>query len=270
MKKLLFAFCYVFLVGCVDGNTQQEMKEANEQLQEIIEPVLEPEPETEPEPVAQAPQQLPQAPANFHYHRDTLVQVMQEMWLDIPYPSVIPGLIEKETCITLKHSRCWSRFATLETSREYGFGLGQITVTSRFNVFEEVKQLEPRLRGWQWEDRFNARNQMIAIMAMVKRNFGIFRAAENQFEQFAMALAAYNGGIGGVQSDQRICRNNEGCNPNIWFGHVEHYSLKSKTKVQGYGQSFFDINRAYPKDILFERRLKYKPYIDKEFPNVVG
>jgi len=209
-----------------------------------------------------------EVPKNFLYHKDTLIKVMQTSWNDISIPSVIPGLIEQETCISLTHSKCWSRFATLETSREYGFGLGQLTVTSSFNAFEEVKALDSRLKDWKWDDRFNAEKQMIAVVVMLKRNFKVFRSAEKEIDQYAFALAAYNGGIGGIQSDQRICRNTKGCNPNLWFGHVEHTSLKKKTAVVGYGKSFFEINRQYPVNILNVRRFKYKPYIDPYFKAV--
>jgi hypothetical protein len=209
-----------------------------------------------------------EVPENFLFHKDTLVKVVKESWPDITMPTLIPGLIEQETCITLKHSKCWSRMAKLETSREYGFGLGQLTVTSRFNAFEEVKQLDSKLKGWQWDDRFNAEFQMTAIVAMLKRNYRVFRNAEKELDHYAFSLASYNGGVGGIQSDQRICRNTPGCNSNLWFGHTEHTSLKQKTVVKGYGQSFFQINRKYPVNVLLIRRMKYKPYIDKYFENV--
>lgn len=208
-------------------------------------------------------------PPNFFYHKDTLIGVMQMRWADITIPTVIPGLIEQETCISLKHSKCWSRFAKLETSREYGFGLGQLTVTSRFNAWEEAKALDARLKNWAWEDRFNGEFQIIALVAMLKRNFNIFKMAETEIDRFAFALASYNGGIGGIQADQRICRNTKGCNPNLWFGHTEHTSLKKKTAVAGYGQSFFQINRKYPVNVLNIRRHKYKPHIDPHFENVL-
>ena len=136
------------------------------------------------------------------------------------------------------------------------------------HAFEEVKALDSRLKDWKWDDRFNAEKQMIAVVVMLKRNFKVFRSAEKEIDQYAFALAAYNGGIGGIQADQRICRNTKGCNPNLWFGHVEHTSLKKKTAVAGYGKSFFEINREYPVNILNVRRFKYKPYIDPYFKAV--
>jgi len=209
-----------------------------------------------------------EVPKNFLFHKDTLIKVMKTSWDDITIPSVIPGLIEQETCYSLKDPRCWSRFAKLETSREYGFGLGQLTVTKRFNAFEEVKTLDQRLKDWKWEDRFDAEYQMIAIVAMLRRNYMVFRSAKDDLDRYAFALAAYNGGVGGILSDQSICRNTKGCNPDLWFGNVENTSLKKKTAVSGYGQSFFEINRKYPVSILKVRRFKYKPYVDPFFKAV--
>ena len=209
-----------------------------------------------------------EVPKNFLVHKETLVKVIDSSWPTITMPSVVAGLIEQETCYSLTHSKCWSPSAKLETKREYGFGLGQLTVTPRFNAFEEAKGLDSRLKQWQWNDRFNPEFQMIAILAMLKRNYNVFRTSEKEYDQYAFALASYNGGIGGIQADQRICRNTPKCNSNLWFGNTEHTSLKQRTKVAGYGKSFFEINREYPKNILEVRRYKYKPYIDGGFKHV--
>lgn len=207
-------------------------------------------------------------PKNFLVHKPILVKAIKTSWPDISMPSVIPSLVEQETCYSLTHSRCWSPNAKLQTDREYGFGLGQLTVTNKFNAFEEVKTLEPKLKGWKWEERFNPEFQLIAILAMLKRNFNIFKTSQIEYDRYAFSLAAYNGGVGGIQADQRICKNTPNCNQYLWFNNVEHTSLKKRTKVAGYGKSFFEINREYPKNILEVRRSKYKPFIDSEFSNV--
>lgn len=209
-------------------------------------------------------------PPNFFYHKETLIDVIKTTWPANPIPQVIPGLIEKESCITLTHPRCWSSRSELKTARENGVGLGQLTRAYtksgaiRFDAMEEAKSLDSRLKTWTWEDRYNARNQMIAINAMLRRNYQIFKGMDADLDRMAISLAAYNGGIGGMQSDQRICRNTSGCNPGLWFGHTEKYSLKAKTAVTGYGKSFFEINRMYPRDILFKRMKKYEPHINYE------
>lgn len=217
--------------------------------------------------VPSAPKGIPQ---NFMYHKDTLIDAMRRKWPDNPYPSAIAGQIEQETCITLTHKKCWSRFAELKTSRERGAGLGQITtVFGKFDAMDEAKKLDNELKDWSWEDTYNAEMQMVALIAMMKRNYGLFKSA-SELDRYAFALAAYNGGIGGVQSDQRICRNTKGCDDKLWFGNVEHTSLKSKVKLKGYGKSFFDINREYPLLILTKRRFKYKIFIDEYFPDRKG
>lgn len=213
-------------------------------------------------------QEVPKAPAgipqNFMFHKDTLVEVMKRKWPDIPYPSAIAGQIEQETCITLTHKKCWSRFAELKTSRERGVGLGQHTMTSRFDALAEARGLDSDLKEWNWDSPYSAEMQMVALLAMMKRNYGIFKSTSD-LDRYAFALAAYNGGIGGIQADQRICRNTKGCDDKLWFGNVENTSLKAKVKVSGYGKSFFEINREYPVNILLKRRQKYKPFIDPFF-----
>lgn len=213
-------------------------------------------------------QEVPKAPAgipqNFMYHKDTLIDVMKRKWPDNPYPSAVAGQIEQETCVSLTHKKCWSRFAELKTEREHGAGLGQHTKTARFDAVEEAKGLDRDLKEWGWNDIYNAEMQMVALLAMMKRNYGLFKST-SELDRYAFALAAYNGGIGGVQSDQRICRNTKGCDDKLWFGNVENTSLKQKTKLNGYGKSFFEINMEYPVNILLKRRQKYKPFIDPFF-----
>lgn len=213
-------------------------------------------------------QEVPKAPAgipqNFMFHKDTLVEVMKRKWPDNPYPSAIAGQIEQETCITLTHKKCWSRFAELKTSRERGVGLGQHTMTSRFDALAEARGLDSDLKEWNWDSPYSAEMQMMGLLAMMKRNYGIFKST-SELDRYAFALAAYNGGIGGIQADQRICRNTKGCDDKLWFGNVENTSLKAKVKVSGYGKSFFEINREYPVNILLKRRQKYRPYIDPFF-----
>lgn len=213
-------------------------------------------------------QEVPKAPAgipqNFMFHKDTLVEVMKRKWPDIPFPSAIAGQIEQETCITLTHKKCWSRFAELKTSRERGVGLGQHTQTSRFDALAEARGIDADLKEWNWDSPYSAEMQMVGLLAMMKRNYGIFKST-SELDRYAFALAAYNGGIGGIQADRRICRNTKGCDDKLWFGNVENTSLKAKVKVSGYGKSFFEINREYPVNILLKRRQKYKPFIDPFF-----
>lgn len=212
--------------------------------------------------------QIDAVPKNFLTHHETFIKAVKSTWADVPIPTAIAALFEQETCYNLKHSKCWSTYAELKTNREYGFGLGQLTVTSKFNAWNEAKALDKRLKDWDWEDRFNAEFQMIAGIAMLKRNYNIFKYAVNDIERFAFATASYNGGIGGIQADQRVCRNTKGCNEWVWFGNVENTSLKAKTALKGYGKSFFEINREHTHNIFKVRRFKYEPFVNPYFENV--
>lgn len=213
--------------------------------------------------------QIDALPQDFLPHYTTFLYALDSTWKDVPIPSAVAGLFEQETCYNLKHSKCWNVKAELKTDREYGFGLGQLTVTSKFNAWEESKALDSRLKAWKWEDRYNSEYQMIAGVAMLKRNYNIFKYAINPYERFAFSTASYNGGIGGIQADQRVCRNTKGCNEWAWFGNVENTSLKAKTALKGYGKSFYEINREHTRNILTVRRQKYKPFVDVYFDKVL-
>lgn len=199
-------------------------------------------------------------PANALQHLPTLRGVVEEHWADAPYRSVFAGQVEQETCVSLKHKKCWSPYAELKTEREYGFGLGQITVTKSFDNFQAARKLDSSLKDWQWENRYNAEFQLRTLVLTDRFNFGKFSWASSDYERMAFALAAYNGGVGGVLSDRRVCSALPTCSPGSWFGNVEHTSRKAKVAAKGYGKSFFEINREYVRNILTVRSAKYVPH----------
>jgi hypothetical protein len=171
------------------------------------------------------------------------------------------GQIEQETCPTLDSSKCWNPYAELKTSREYGFGLGQLTVTPKYDNFKAATQLSPSLKNWSYSDRYNAEYQIRTIVFMNKGSYARLDSRIIGDDRFAMMFAAYNGGIGGVLSDIKVCKATLGCDPTKWFDNVEKTSLKAKTKVTGYGKSFFDINREYPRNIMFLRNRHYQKLV---------
>lgn len=181
-------------------------------------------------------------------------------WPTMPLPSVLGAQIEQETCPSLTHSKCYSPRAELKTQREYGFGLGQITITPRFNNFETVKRMAPALHDWRWEDRYDPQKQLIALLAMDANEYtGCLPLMMDSFNALACMLARYNGGAGGFLADRRLCSNTQGCDPRKWFGHISEYSTKSKVAASGYGKSFYDVNREYVYNGMFLRRSKYVP-----------
>lgn len=205
-------------------------------------------------------------PSGAQQYAPILAQVQREAWPEAFEAFTIAGQVEQESCISLKHSKCWNPKAELKTPREYGFGFGQLTVayradgSERFNKFDEVKTLYPSLRGWSWADRYRADYQLQSIVLLDRTLFGQFADAASPTDRWAFTLAAYNGGKGGTMQDRVLCRNSKACDPRVWFGNVELTSLKTRQVNPGYGKSAFDINREYPRLILLVRRDKYKSF----------
>lgn len=206
-------------------------------------------------------------PPNAQQHLPILIAEMKQYWPNAPLPAALAAQVEQETCPKLSSPICWSPHAELKTAREYGFGLGQLTITSRFNSFENVQLLDPSLKTWKWSQRYDPQMQLRAMVLMDKNLFQRFTAA-TLVDQMAFALSAYNGGIGGVLNDKKLCGQIKHCDESRWFEHVEKKSFKQRIKVKGYGQSFYDINRGYVRSILKIRHAKYLPYMEKE--NVIS
>ena len=199
----------------------------------------------------------PDLPVNARIYLPILSQEIDTYWPDVPIRSVLGAQVEQETCSSLASKRCWSPRTELKTDREYGFGLGQITVTKKFNVFEEIKVFDPTLKVWRWEDRYDPVLQLRALVLKDRYNVSRFPLAASPEASLAFGIAAYNGGVGGTINDIKLCGATPDCNKSRWFDHVEKTSLKSRTKWKGYGQSSFEINRGYVRNIFGQRQVKY-------------
>ena len=201
-----------------------------------------------------------------------LSDVQKSSWPEMPFPSYFGALIEHESCIYLTHSSCWNPRARLKTAREEGGSLGQFTRawnadgSLRFDAVEEVRRLDPQgLRDFNWSTIYTRPElSMRAVVVKTKdchNRFFRLSPAALPYNVLAFCDSAYNGGFGGLLTDRRLCAASKGCDPNQWFGHVERFSLKSRTKWQGYGKSAFDINRHHVIDVLLTRRPKYVKYL---------
>jgi hypothetical protein len=197
-------------------------------------------------------------PENSYEYIPILMKELNTHWSEFSGKSYIAAQVEQETCYSLTHSKCWSPMAELKTSREYGFGFGQLTITNKFNKFEEVKELHNSLSDWEWNDRYNPQKQLRALVLLDNNIHTKVNWAANGYNRLAFTLASYNGGLQSVRNDSELCRNTENCDYTRWFENVEKTSWKSKTKLTGYGQSFYDINRGYVKNIMTERYIKYR------------
>lgn len=195
-----------------------------------------------------------------------LVEQQRAIWPDAPEPWFLAGQIEQESCISLRHSKCWNPRAELKTKRENGIGIGQFTRayradgSLRFDKIAELSAAHPSLRGWGWANRYDGRYQLIALVEMDKAIYRRQKAAATPRDRLAFTLSAYNGGEGGLLQDRRLCANTQGCDPARWRGHVAEHSLKSRRPVAGYRHSFFHINREYVINVLDVRRQKYAAF----------
>ncbi len=197
-------------------------------------------------------------PALAQVYLPVLASVVSSLWPTMPDAPLLAAQVEQETCITLKHSKCWNPRAELKTSREYGFGLGQLTVTEKFNNFEAARGWDKSLAGWQWANRFDPAMQLRALVAYDRNLYRQMRFGASDRDRLAFTFSAYNGGMGGLIKDRRMCSAVAGCDPEQWFGHVERNSFRSKTAASGYGKSFFEINREYVRNIMVLRVEKYR------------
>ena len=183
---------------------------------------------------------------------------------DLEYTYYFGALIEHESCIGLKHSRCWSPTSELKSKREQGVGLGQITRayredgSIRFDALTDLrKQYLSELRDLSWSTVKNRPDlQIRAVVLLTKNNLDSLRNVIGEVEKLKLADAAYNGGISGLQKERRACNLSKGCDPDIWDNNVERFCLKSKKPLYA-GRSACDINRHHVKDVFYTRMPKY-------------
>lgn len=203
-------------------------------------------------------------PKAFNY-RDIIKVELDRYLPSLPRYNYIPALIEHESCQHLRHVRCWSSASQLKSKREFGVGLGMLT--KAYNAdgsvrFDKLTELRTRYRRELAELSWGTITQrpdvqIRAIVLMTRDVYDKLYDIPNTFERLAMTDAAYNGGYGGLQKQRRHCSLVKGCNPNIWFGHLEKNSIKSRKILYG-NRSAADINTHHVHDVLKVRMLKYE------------
>lgn len=204
-------------------------------------------------------------PPQAFKHKETIKTEIQNYFDNLPNPYYIPALIEHESCISLKHSRCWNSTSRLKSAREEGAGLGQITRaynadgSLRFDSLYELRtRYKTELKDAAWETIYSRPDVQIRMIILMSRdNYNKLYDVPKGMERLAMTDAAYNGGMGGLQKGRRQCGLRQGCNPNIWFGNVEKIVVKSTKPIYG-DRSPDDINKHHVKDVLKTRMPKYE------------
>ena len=189
------------------------------------------------------------------------------------------SLIEQESCIHLKHRRCWDPTSELKTRREQGVGFGQITRAFRkngrvrFDTLGELKRKYPKyFRGVNWSNlKRRPKAQIRGIVLLWRRNYRILKRIPGmtELDRIAFADAAYNGGYGGVNRDRSKCKLRRGCNPKKWFKNVEYTCSKSTRALYG-NRSACDINREHVYNTLRLRMGKYTKYYFEKYLKLRG
>lgn len=175
------------------------------------------------------------------------------------------ALIEHESCISLKHSKCCSPKSQLKTKREWGAGVSQITVaynpdgTVRMDALGDLKnRYKAELKDLNWGNILERPDlQVRAMVLLTKGNYNQFLPVKSEIDRIRMADSAYNGGVKAVKDARMVCGLSKDCDPQIWLGNTERY-IKKSTKAIYAGRSPLDINLHHVKDVTITRRGKYE------------
>lgn len=208
-------------------------------------------------------------PTNAKPLLPTVQTEQQKYFPELDQPGYLAGLIEQESCISLTHSRCWSPRSTLDTSREYGVGLGMITKafkpdgTVRFDSLSDLRrQHMTELSDMSWGNiKDRADLQIRSMLLMSRDNYKSLYRIQNKTERLKMTDAAYNAGLGRVIKDRTKCNLVEGCDAQLWDDNVELTCTASRTPIAMYGnKSPCRINREHVYNVFNIRMPKYQQY----------
>jgi hypothetical protein len=208
-------------------------------------------------------------PINSLKYLPMLRDTQRQFFPDLPTPWYLGGLIEQESCISLTYKSCWNPTTQLKTSREWGAGLSQITVSYAANGAvrgDNLADLRRRhyaeLKEMSWSNIIQRPDlQIRSIILMTRDNYKTLYNVSDTAERINFADAAYNGGMGGLNKDRRLCGLTRNCNPQIWFKNVEVTCSKSKKAIYG-NRSACDINRTHVSSVRYLRMNKYEKYFN--------
>ena len=187
------------------------------------------------------------------------------------------ALMEGESCVSLKHSRCFSTTSNYKTRwrngkrREEGAGLLQFTRTwhrsgkVRFDTLTRIaKKYRTHLKGLGWHNIYsNKRLQIRAGIFLTLDTWNGLPSTVPPCEKLPMAMSAHNQGAGGLRQDRRLCGMTKGCNPNKWFGNVEKVKRWGfSTNRLAHGRTAWATNRKHVGLVMKKRRPKYTRYFN--------
>ena len=199
----------------------------------------------------------------------TIKKELADHYPGLSIPWYFPALAEHESCITLKHSKCFSSMAELKNNREQGVGLFQVSRAwdvkgkLRFDNLEAYRSKYPRdLWELSWDTFKNRPDLQIRVTVLMVRDIEKrFLDIKDPYERFKMTDSAYNGGESHVKRAREACKLTKGCNPSVWYSNVETHLPKSKAPDARYGgQSMYSINTKHVRDVFENRMPKFKQF----------
>lgn len=190
---------------------------------------------------------------------------------ELPIAAYPLALIEHESCISLKHSKCFNINSELKTywsngtMRENGVGLGQLTIawredgTVRMDTLASLKKLYPKeLKDVTWDTlRTSPDQQVMLVLLLLRDDFKNLFVIKDPVERLKFADSSYNGGRRDALAARKTCGLTKGCNPDVWFDNVENHCVKSKKALYA-GRSPCDINTYHVKDVFNTRMPKFQ------------
>lgn len=210
-------------------------------------------------------------PERAYLYLDMLYEEQKEFYPDMILPATLASMIEKESCITLKHSKCWNPKVEFKTRwkhnnlrREHGGGVSMITRAwnkqgkLRFDTLARLKRKYPKyLNDLNWKNlSAKPRLQFRAMTLLLRDNEEGLPPYIKGINREVMAVVAYNGGLGGLKRELNMCSLRKNCDPSLWFDNVERTCGKSKKILYG-KRSACQINRDYPRSIYLVKLAKY-------------
>lgn len=215
-------------------------------------------------PIADARQGQQTLPAGYLRYGPLLWQAQRDYWPDHPRPAVLAALAEQESCPRLTSPQCWNPAARLQSAREEGAGIGQLTRAYypdgrvRFDMLHDMRQQYPQALGsLSWDTIYQRPElQLRALVLLSREQAQAFRQLP-ALARLPFADAAYNGGIADVRRERRACHLTPGCDPAQWFGHVALHCQKSRQPLYG-RRSACDINRQHVEQVLKVKPHKYE------------
>lgn len=212
---------------------------------------------------------LNQMPPGAVKYSPLLVSEMGRYWPTQKLLSLNGAQIEQETCVRLTSPECWTSRAQLNvTSKngvEKGRGFGQLTAVWRANGKKRFDNIDlmhlkypKELGNYGWDNWSDPELSMRAYVLFMRDTCkSVPREVTSSVDRFKMCISGYNGGMSGLNDDILRCRATPGCNPTVWDNNVALTSAKSKTRVPGYGQPAYEINRSYIRNVTVDRRARY-------------